>query len=411
MWHSLKHWRDWAMNEVRPLLRSGPQSQAIHVSYEKAGLVLHDPVVPWNADALIVEAILRLPPAARRKSDYTLHIPDREPIPAESLKPDAGSDRCRIYFRWNAMGQQAKEADLYWKKHRLGQVLIPMLSNVDFFAGLRFESPTVFARIASQSVACRTFVAMQCRGLQATAILRSSTCSLAAITDLAISVRFRNESDLTTVDVPVPLCSSQLSAKQALISAHLPKIPRRAGEWTITWHVGDKPMGSQFVRAISRRQFLQSLRVSDTRFVVVDGKGQLSLRRQIPADNSITRAGPCFFVSSSEVGMAGRCALQVYAQVPSGPEPPALLQQELLVTDGPTPFAPGLVNIADLAQTSAFELRSKSRVLGILPLSPVPSARFNSEGGFTAAPEFPWTPSADEELTERLQRLINSPIG
>lgn len=407
MWHSLKHWRDWAMNELRPLLRSGPQSQAIHVSYEKAGLVLHDPLVPWNADAVIVEAILHLPPAARRKLDFTLQMADREPVAAESLKPDAGSDRYRIFFRWSSPAPHSKGANLYWKKHRLGQVPIPMLASGDFLAGLRLDSPTVFARIGSQSVACRTFVALQCRGLQATAVLASSAGSLAPLADLGVVVRFRNETDHTTVDVPAPLTSSQLGGRQALISAHAPNIPRRIGEWTVTWYVGDRLMGAQYVRAITRKQFLQSLRVSDTRFVVVDEKGQLSLRRQIPADGASTRAGPCFFVSSRELGMAGKCTLHVHAQVPGGVPAPQMLQQELLVTDGPTPFAPGLVNVADLAQATAFELRSKSRILGILPLSPVPAARFTSEGGFVPPAEFPWTIAADEELTERLQRLLN----
>jgi hypothetical protein len=52
-----------------------------------------------------------------------------------------------------------------------------------------------------------------------------------------------------------------------------------------------------------------------------------------------------------------------------------------------------------------FELRLKDHRLGYLPLSTVPRATFNSEGGFQPAPDFIWTPSAEEELTERLNRL------
>jgi hypothetical protein len=367
--------------------------------------------VPWNADAILVEAILRLPPAARRKTDFTLQLPDREPIAAENLKTEPDSDRYRIFFRWCCPGSRPVIANLCWKKHRLGQVAIPVLGNQEFLGSLRLDAPTVFARISSQNVACRTFVGVQCRGLLATAILASGSGSLAPLVDLGVTVQFRDESELVSVDVAVPLSSSQLGGKQALISAHLPKLPRRTGEWNVTWLVGNRVMGMHHLRVISRRQFIQSLRVSDARFVVVDHKGQMSLRRQIPNDGSVRRAGPCFFVSSREMGMAGRCHLQVHAQVPGGIQSAPTLEQDVLITDGPTPFAPGLMDAGELAQSSAFELRSKSHVLGILPLSPVPAARFTSEGGYVAPPEFPWTNSADEELTERLQRLLEGKTG
>ena len=64
MWHSIRRLRGWAMSELRTVTRTGPQPQALHVSYEKAGLILHDAAVPWNADAVLVEVSLRLPPLA-----------------------------------------------------------------------------------------------------------------------------------------------------------------------------------------------------------------------------------------------------------------------------------------------------------------------------------------------------------
>ena len=51
MWHSMKRWRDWAMSELRTLTRTGPQPQALHVSYEKAGLVtvINEPGTDYRA--------------------------------------------------------------------------------------------------------------------------------------------------------------------------------------------------------------------------------------------------------------------------------------------------------------------------------------------------------------------------
>src|SRR5260370_4249967 len=97
MRQSMKRFRDWAMNELRTLTRTGPQPQALHVSYEKAGLILQDAAIPWNAEAVLVEASLKLPPTARKKNDFTRRLPGREPIVAESLRPEDDAPH-RLFF-------------------------------------------------------------------------------------------------------------------------------------------------------------------------------------------------------------------------------------------------------------------------------------------------------------------------
>ena len=87
MWLWMKRWRDWAMNDLWPLYRISPQPQALHYSYEKAGLTLHDQPIPWNAEAVLVEALLRLPStASRRKGDFLLRTarPGTRPPPNSS---------------------------------------------------------------------------------------------------------------------------------------------------------------------------------------------------------------------------------------------------------------------------------------------------------------------------------------
>ncbi len=86
--------------------------------------------------------------------------------------------------------------------------------------------------------------------------------------------------------------------------------------------------------------------------------------------------------------------------------PPLLVEEEVLITDGPTAFAPGTVDIAEMSQVSAFELRSKGGILGTLSLSPAPVAGFTPEGGFKPPDEFPWSGAAEDELNDRLSRLL-----
>src|SRR5579871_3605307 len=163
MWPWIKRWRDWLMNDLLPLYRLGTQPQALHFSYEKAGLVVHDQPIPWNAEAVLVEALVRLP-AGRSLADFQLRLDDQPPIPAEANRPDEKDQSYHLFFRLLPPAQ-TRTAELLWRTTPLGQVSLPVLSREAFLAGLRVQMPALFVRIGEQFVACQTFVATQCRGL------------------------------------------------------------------------------------------------------------------------------------------------------------------------------------------------------------------------------------------------------
>ena len=72
-------------------------------------------------------------------------------------------------------------------------------------------------------------------------------------------MKFRSERDGKAFDVAVPICSSQLAGRQALVTAALPAVPRRIGVWSATWRLGDAVLATQKVRAISQAAFQRSL--------------------------------------------------------------------------------------------------------------------------------------------------------
>lgn len=404
MWPWIKRWHDWLMNDVLPLTRNRPHGQALHTRYEKAGLALYDLPVPWNADAVIVEVLLRLPPAVRQKSLFTLRLPGREPILPESIRLES-DDRHRLLFRF-PVPLSSTAGELLWKHRLLSHVPIPVLTADAFLSGLRLTLPTVSVRLGSRTVAAQTFVASQCKGLLASCVLKSPT-SLAPIADLGLKAVFRSERTGVEYVVPAALSSSQLAAKEAVITATPPKIPRRVGAWSVAWQVGGRELSRQLVQGIPSRRFEQSLRVADTRFVVGDKTGKVTLLKQPPPMAEVIRLGPCFLLASSEPGMAGVCKLVVQSPGAVEGRPPVFIEQEVLVTDGPSAFAPGLLEVADLERITAFELRHKGKLLGVASLSPVPAAGLTAEGGFKPPPEFAWTHAADDELSERLNRLLN----
>jgi hypothetical protein len=187
------------------------------------------------------------------------------------------------------------------------------------------------------------------------------------------------------------------------------RYPKRLGAWVATWLLGDTPLVSQRIRGISQRTFQRSLRISDTRFVLQPAGEHVRLVRQLPGLHPEARLGPCFLISSSEPGVAGLVNLRVNVQLPGAVQPPVLLEQQVLITDGPTMVAPGTLNAGDLHQVSGFELTMGKRTLGVLPLSPAPAASFTAEGGFRPPSEYEWTPAAEDEMNERLNRLLDTP--
>jgi hypothetical protein len=205
--------------------------------------------------------------------------------------------------------------------------------------------------------------------------------------------------------VPVRLSPSQLRCKQALVAVTPPR-PRRTGAWLLQWLLDDRVLATIKVKAISKRQFLRSLRISATRFVVQLATGQTQVVRSLPPLELVQSAGPCFLVGSGEPGMAGLAVLRVLAKVEAGAAAPGFPEQEVLIADGPMPLIAGDLGRDELAPVKHFVLESPAGTIGILPLAPVPSAAFTSEGGFRPVEDFAWSPAADEQLNERLGRLL-----
>ena len=61
----------------------------------------------------------------------------------------------------------------------------------------------------------------------------------------------------------------------------------------------------------------------------------------------------------------------------------------------------------ELSRIKHFTLETSGTVLGNLPLVPAPSADFTAEGGFAPLDDFLWSAAADEQLNERLGKLLD----
>jgi hypothetical protein len=382
----------------------------LHVRYEKAGLILDALPVPYNADAVIVEANVRLPKKAPRvKSDFTLRWSSDEPgVTAELLVEQTPKKPMRVFFRV-PRPKETSTARVHWRDQLLGQVEVPILGMWSIVNGFTIDMPTVYVALGGHTVACQAFVSAQAKSLMASAILHAP-CLLAPANDLALRVKITSEKNADE-EIRVVLTPEQMRKRQALVTVHLPK-PRTIDRYEISWWIASRCLHTQRFRTISKKALMRSLRVTSTRFQVEMANGVVHSTRALPMHDGklvldgIARLTPKFFVCSAEAGLAGLVPMTLRA---SANETIKTLEIEdaVLVTDGPRPVGFAAQSASDLVNLQHFTLVTGATVLGNLALLPAPSASFNAEGGFAPLEDYLWSPAAEEQFQDRLGKLLD----
>jgi hypothetical protein len=406
VWQWFKRTPSWVRTTVQSFLPAkSPRLKGIRFSYEKAGLSVTGEPVPWNAEAVVVEALIGLAPnVIYHKSDFQLRSLDHPPRMAVLLHADKEEGIVRVVFRLPPPRHETTAA-IYFRGCLLGCETLPFLTAQEFFHGLRLESPTIFILLDGHSVACQTFVEGQCRGLTAGGVLAGPT-SLLPLADVPLRVDFVDRATSSTQSVSLRLTRSQLQSNQACISVMSPQRPHGFDPCSARWILGGTVLATAEVRRISQAAFQQSLYLVEGRYLSAGEDGSLTLRHHPPGRDEAQGFRPCFLVASREPGVAGLCTLDVRVQFRDRALRPLLRKQEMLVMDGPSLCLPDLASVAGSDPLHALELLIEGRHLGVLSASPTPVAVFNGEGGFRAAEDFPWTPVVEEELVDRLEKLM-----
>ncbi len=297
------------MRDLWNLLRGAlPRVDGLNYAFEKGGVTLENQAIPWCADSVLIGAVVLWPPQVPFvKGDFELQIGGNTYLP-ESQCREEGADSYRLQFRL-PVPAHSTVAELSWRDRSLGQTTLPVFGPEEFAQKISVQMPTANVRLGEQTVACQTFVATQSQGLIVSGLLQSPT-SLVPLQELGLRVEMRREEGGPNVASTVYLSHSQLQACQALVALSLAR-PRRMGTWQITWYLGEKPLATHTMRAISQKQFQRSLHVTGTRFVLQNKRGVFKVEKFVPDLKGYTPIAPCFYVASSERGMAGKCSLQV----------------------------------------------------------------------------------------------------
>jgi hypothetical protein len=375
-------------------------------SYEKAGLRVSDEAIPWNADTVLVEALVGWSGNPLSRIDFELRIPDEVPLTATSLE-ERGGGLYHVLFR-PATSRGTRAGMLYWRCRPLAKVELPYLSRERFLDGLQIDVPTFFARFQESCVACRSVVEGQSCDLLASSLLRSPT-SLLPLVDFGLCLEFAGPVSNRSPRVPLRLAGAELLGRQAVLMSPLPVRLGAAGCWSVSWTLGGRTLARRDLRVIAREAFLESIYVPSGWSWPAVASPAITTSDEAALSDLRTRQRFYVHVASRELGVAARCPIEVRLRYEFQEQELGLEQQDVLVTDVPSPCVAVSGNIAELRDLRAIELFSQGRFLGSVPWEPAQSATFNAEGGFLTLGSRSWTPFDEIKLEERLGRLMSIP--
>ena len=407
MRHGSEGWHSRGLRGMWRFFRRFPRVLGLWHSYEKAGLRVSGEPIPWNADTVLVEALVEWSgnPLVSR-IDFELRTSDEIPLTPASLE-ERGGGFYHVLFRL-AASRGARAGMLYWRSRPLARVELPYLSRERFLESFQIEVPTFFARFQENCVACRSVVEGQSCDLLASSLLRSPT-SLLPLLDFGLCLEVAGPASNRSVSVPLRLAGAELLGREAVLMSALPVRLGAAGSWSISWTVAGQTLVRRNIRVIAREAFLESIYVPNGWFW--PALASPAITTGDPASPSDLRGRQRFYVhiASRELGVAARCPIEVRLRYEFHEQTLGLERQEVLVTDVPTPCVAVPSNIAELRDLRAIELFTQGRFLGSIPWEHAQSATFTAKGGFLTLGSRSWTPFDEIKLEERLGRLMSSP--
>jgi hypothetical protein len=373
--------------------------------YEKAGLRVDAEAVPWNADAVLVHARVSLSPARGwHNSDFELRASGWYPLIAISLVPCEEEDVFEVHFRCPPF-QRPMLLTAFCRGNFLGQIRLAYLSADAFLKSLHVEGATAVASLGKLEVPCSTVVEGQSHNFIATAIL-SSCHSLLPLVDFNLAAEFHEQTTHRRLVIRPRLNAAQLKSRQACLCATIGHRFQVWRELSVRWRVEDRALAHCEIRAISKAAFQESLYVVESRYLYQEVHGALAAAQHLSPPEGDSYPRPCFLLASRELGVAGICPLEVHVHFRQRTRPSMVLRKEMVIMDGPSLFSPVIPVKGE--EIRGFELFSQGRLLGALGVGPAPVATFTKEGGFKATEDYAWTAWAEDELVDRLHRLMDT---
>ena len=328
------------VSAVRGDLLSGRAApERVGFAYERGGVVVWNEPIPWNAESVLVEAIVCLPRGSVGvREDFALQVPDGPLLRATGLR-ECGPERLCVLFRLLPL-HETMAVTVVWRSRQLSRLKLPFLGEAEFWRGLRLDAPTLLAQIRDRVIPCAAIVAGQCHGLSCCGLLTSST-SLLPVAGMDFAIEFVHEAGGRSYRVTPTLGRAELTSRRAMVMLRPEDVPDCLGSWSVRCSVAGRPLAALGLRVVTPDTFEHSIYLVDSCYRCEKENGAATIRSYPPLLDDICRLGPSFRVASRQAGVAGLCRLDICARArdPAGLSPRQT--HEVLITDAAGSFAHG----------------------------------------------------------------------
>ena len=381
---------------------SGESVHELSFAYQKAGLTVRDEPIPWNAETVLLEAVIPVPTGATgRSEEFSLQAADGLPW-ARVLCEPAGAEKCRVHFR--APLQKASGwLRLCWRDRVLVEARLPRLSRDQFVRGLRLRTPTILACLGKEHVPCQAAPEGQCAGLLARGQLVSST-SLLPLLDLPLAVAFTSPKGRTERCEYTPV-AARLHGREVLCTLASPGSLDGLGRWTVRWEVAGRHLARGSFRLVTARALRRYVRLAGTEYAYGLPGGDRGHSRGVPLAETALGLAPSFRLVSGWPGLAGLCRVAIRAWRTGATQAQTLREHDVLVSDIPSAVEPPLLSWEEFRRFETFELTCEGRSLGSVPGGARYMVRFTNEGGCALPADWghlPWSERDEQRLVQFL---------
>ncbi|MEZ6139354.1 MAG: hypothetical protein R3B84_02175 [Zavarzinella sp.] len=363
------------------------KQRLLHLRVQQDGLLYENVPILWCADTIWIEGTLKLPVGARNKAEYRLHLADGKQVQATHLKQIDNSERFRLIFRLPPPANTTS-AVVRWRQHEVGTIELPVVSKEEYSQHLQLDG--AFSQIWENGTTNMggTFISGQNHGWIIHTTIQHRV-GLYGLSELPIVLELSHEADVPHHwDLVLP--KHLLRGKSAQVPIFLPRLPKKAINYHATWSVAGDVRHSQRLQLLTAKQFVANLRLISQ--VMVGTHSQY----------------PVFLLGSTSPRGTGKFGYELIFQA-SKEMPPVPQTGQCTMENGLLVIRGTELTVDQFRGDHRYWLLIEGRQITELTPTSAPVVKFDAEGGFSTIfdADFTWNDAADEELYDRLSKIMN----
>lgn len=381
--------------------------QSITIGYEIQGLRIDRALIPWNADSLLVEMLIRFPPKSPcAPKDFLITMGDDDPLIGNEIQitSEGEFNSGKVLFRADPPVKNVT-AKVYIKNKLRHEMAIPFLSREKFLKGLSFNQASLSCLYDQGAVACKSYYPAGIRNMSIGGIIKSVHGFEPLLgTTLALALTMGKNKKILPWTPNIP------QAGEAMIPLTIPlgTFPRKMGVLESSLLVDGEEIGGGKFQGLSTPEFLRTIEILRAGFVVWNENNMPHLWDNLDSLKAGHRFGPTFWLHSDLQDCVGLADGKINGYLHGSVQPMTLWEGKIPITHVPRLFSPLSMASTHFQELKLFELVIARHPVSRISLASKPKAIFTNEGTIASPVSMDSeSPISNKDLLKKLNSLAN----